>query len=147
MQKVSKEYAKSMQKPFRYRGYIKGSIGIINSDAQSNATTDTALAYFSDKSKPFNGYSVNQVYATAEEDFSKVDGSMYFPPKNQKGNIYYNQGIVVSVLNGSFEIKFGDKKGLDIKGLTIDFGEVYPASLTVSNGSTSKTYSMILRIS
>lgn len=140
MQKVSKEYAKSMQKPFRYRGYIKGSIGIINSDAQSNATTDTALAYFSDKSKPFNGYSVNQVYATAEEDFSKVDGSMYFPPKNQKGNIYYNQGIVVSVLNGSFEIKFGDKKGLDIKGLTIDFGEVYPVSITVSNGSISKTY-------
>ena len=40
MQAVSDAYIESMIEPFRNRGYIKGSIGIINSEAQNNAVAD-----------------------------------------------------------------------------------------------------------
>ena len=40
MQAVSDAYIESMSEPFRNRGYIKGSIGIINSEAQNNAVAD-----------------------------------------------------------------------------------------------------------
>ena len=86
MQLVSKEYEQTMKLPFRNRAYIRVSIGVINSDAQNNAQVDmesTKLAYFSNRSHPFNGYVVDKVYATCEQDFSKVDGSMYFLPKRE----------------------------------------------------------------
>ena len=72
MQAVSDAYIESMNKPFRNRGYIKGSIGIINSDAQNNATANNkqnAFTYFSNIKRPFTSYSVNQVYATGEQNF------------------------------------------------------------------------------
>lgn len=83
MQLASKEYIESMKQPLRNRGYIKVSIGVINSDAQNNAVVETRenpITYFSDAQKPFDGYTVNKVYATAEQNFSRVDSSMYFLP-------------------------------------------------------------------
>lgn len=87
MQNVSKAYKQSMKAIGRNRGYIRATLGIINSEAQKNAEVNekTSVTYFSDTSKPFNGYSVDRVYTTAEQDFSKVDGSMYFLPKQASG--------------------------------------------------------------
>lgn len=143
MQAVSDAYIESMNKPFRNRGYIKGSIGIINSDAQNNATANNkqnAFTYFSNIKRPFTSYSVNQVYATGEQNFSKVDGSMFFLPKKSSGLKYYNNGIVTNELLGSVYISFGKYKALDIKGLTINFGECYPTELTISNNVSSYDY-------
>ena len=134
MQKVSKEYKEAIKKPFRNRGYIKATIGIINSDAQDNVVAPEVknnFTYFSDSQKVFNGYEVEKIYATAEQEFSKVDGSMYFLPINNNGMEYYNNGAVSNVLNGSFYVNFNGTTGYDIKGLTIDFGEYYPTSFTV----------------
>lgn len=142
MQLVSKEYKKAMQLPFRNRAYIRVSIGVVNSDAQNNAVLDeeTELTYYSDGKKPFDGYTVTKPYATAEQNFSKVDGSMYFLPKETDGYNFYNNGIVTNDILGSVYISFGGLVGLDIKGLTIDFGECYPTQFTIQSDSGTKSY-------
>lgn len=142
MQLVSKEYKEAMKLPFRNRAYIRVSIGVVNSDAQNNAVLDeeTELTYYSDGKKPFDGYTVTKPYATAEQNFSKVDGSMYFLPKETDGYSYYNNGIVTNDILGSVYISFGGLVGLDIKGLTIDFGECYPTQFTIQSDSGTKSY-------
>lgn len=142
MQLVSKEYKEAMQLPFRNRAYIRVSIGVVNSDAQNNAVLDeeTELTYFSDGKKPFDGYTVSKPYATAEQNFSKVDGSMYFLPKETDGYSFYNNGIVTHEILGAVYISFGGLVGLDIKGLTIDFGECYPTQFTIQSDSGTKNY-------
>lgn len=142
MQLVSKEYKEAMKLPFRNRAYIRVSIGVVNSDAQNNAVLDeeTELTYYSDGKKPFDGYAVTKPYATAEQNFSKVDGSMYFLPKETDGYSFYNNGIVTNDILGSVYISFGGLVGLDIKGLTIDFGECYPTQFTIQSDSGTKSY-------
>lgn len=142
MQLVSKEYKEAMQLPFRNRAYIRVSIGVVNSDAQNNAVLDeeTELTYYSDGKKPFDGYRVTKPYATAEQNFSKVDGSMYFLPKETDGYSFYNNGIVTHDILGAVHISFGGIVGLDIKGLTIDFGECYPTQFTIQSDSGTKSY-------
>ena len=142
MQLVSKEYKEAMKIPHRNRAYIRVSIGVVNSDAQNNAVLDeeTELTYYSDEKKPFDGYAVTKPYATAEQNFSKVDGSMYFLPKETDGYSFYNNGIVTNDILGAVYISFGGLVGLDIKGLTIDFGECYPTQFTIQSDSGTKSY-------
>lgn len=142
MQLASKEYIEAMKKPNRNRGYIKVTIGVVNSDAQNSAVLDdeTKLTYYADGKKPFDGYTVSKVYATAEQDFSHVDGTMYFLPRENEGYTYYNNGIVTNDLLGAVYISFGGVTGLDIKGLTIDFGEYYPTQFTIETDSGIKSY-------
>lgn len=142
MQLASKEYKEAMQLPFRNRAYIRVSIGVVNSDAQNNAVLDeeTEFTYYSDGKKPFDGYTVTKPYATAEQNFSKVDGSMYFLPKETDGYSFYNNGIVTNDILGSVYISFGGLVGLDIKGMTIDFGECYPTQFTIQSDSGTKSY-------
>lgn len=143
MQAASDAYIKSMKHPKRNRGYIKGTIGIINSEAQNNAVTDekeNKFTYFSNTKKPFENFSVDMVYATCEQDFSKVDGTMYFLPKQNAGYEYYNNGIVTDNLIGVIYITFNGSRSLDIKGMTIDFGEYYPSELSLENDNIKYTY-------
>ncbi len=143
MQKVSKAYKDSMKSIGRNRGYIKATIGVINADAQKNARVDaqSRVTYFSNTKKPFNNFTVDNVYATAEQDFSHVDGSMYFLPGEKSGFEYYNNGIVTTDLLGAVYISFHGVTGLDIKGLTIDFGEYYPIDFSIENDSGTHYYS------
>lgn len=142
MQKVSDAYKKSIKQLPRNRGYIRATIGIVNSDAQDNVKVaeENNFAYFSNVLKPFKGYTVEKMYATAEQDFSKVDGTMFFLPAESSGLEYYNNGIVSGKLFGSFLLDFSGFTGLDIKGLTIDFGEYYPTIFTVEWDNGSKEY-------
>ena len=100
----------------------------------------TQVTYFSNIEKPFQSYAVDRVYATSEQDFTKVDGSMYFLPKQSSGISYYNNGIVTNQLLGSIYISFNKILGLDIKGLTIDFGEYYPVDFSIENDSVTRYY-------
>lgn len=144
MQAVSDGYIKAMKAPFRNnRSYIRGTIGIINSDAQDNATVDNgknAFAYFSNTKKPFEDETVTRIYATCEQNFSKLDGSRYFLPKKDSKAKLYNNGIVTYALLGKIYISFGDVPALDIKGLTIDFGDCFPTKLTIENENAKYTY-------
>lgn len=141
MQSASRAYKNSIRQGKRNRGYIKVEIGVVNSTAQRNievSKTINTLAYFSNP-KLRDSVAITQEYATAEENFSRVDGSQYFlPPQNAP--TYYESGVVTQALLGSIKITFGTKSGLDIKGLTIDFSENYPTRFTISNGTTSHTY-------
>lgn len=142
MQACSQEYKEAMKQPgFRNRGYIKVYIGVINSEAQKRANVNderNSFTYFSNLTKPFDGYEPETLYATQEQNFSRVDGSMYFLPE-EGGDILFNNGLVTESLLGTIYVVF-QFTGLDIKGLTIDFGECYPVDFTVENDSVSYTY-------
>ena len=144
MQNVSRDYKRSMAMPHRNRGYIKATLGVINSEAHStvNATSNqNKFAYFSNLTKPFDSYTVDKVYATSEENFSKVDGSMYFCPKKSSKQKFYNNGLVTKDILGRIYISFYGTNKYDIKGLTIDWGEYYPVEFTIENDTVKHFYS------
>lgn len=143
MQNVSQDYKKMMQLPIRNRGYISARIGIISSTAQENIEaleSKNEFAYFSNNVDAFKEELQISVYATGEENFSKVDGSMFFLPEPAPVNHFYNDGIVTADLLGSVCVSF-DGNIADIKGLTIDFGEYYPTSIKVIYDHGERTYS------
>lgn len=143
MQNASAAYKKAMKEPFRNRGYIKVRIGVINKEAQKNVRADASrnnLTWFSNVKKTFNDYEIGNLYGTSEHDFTHVDGTYYFLPEENSGMEIYNNGIVTEELLGSVYIDFNGVTGLDIKGLTIDFGECYPEQFTVESDSGIKTY-------
>lgn len=79
---------------------------------------------------------VSKVYSTFENDFSKVDRSMYFIPRKGSKKSLYNAGIVTEAMCGQGEsqtvnIRFDTADPVNIKGLTLDFGDAYPVKLTV----------------
>lgn len=143
MQNVSAAYKHSMKEPFRNRGYIKAKIGVINREAQKRVEAKDGrnkFTWFSNAVKPFDDYAVERLYGTSENDFTKVDGSMYFIPDADSGLEIYNQGIVTDDIRGKVYIRFGGMTGLDIKGLTIDFGECYPTRFTIESDSGVRAY-------
>jgi hypothetical protein len=137
MQIVSQAYKDSMKSPIRERGYIRLSFGLINQEAQKNATINknaTSVSetnYYSNEDTIFS-VKPNNVpsYATLEEDFTKVDGSMYFPPRDTESAEYLDTGLVSKhVLTSSTSFVFAinlNTPATDVKGLTINFGENYP---------------------
>lgn len=75
MQKVSKAYKESMKSSLRERAYIMISFGLVNQEAQAKATVDNgSYAYYSNKDNIFGEHIDDTVYATLEEEFTKVDG-------------------------------------------------------------------------
>lgn len=142
MQKVSREYKDSMKSSLRERAYIMVSFGLINLEAQRKATVDDGdFAYYSDVSKVFDEKSESIVYATLEENFTKVDGSMLFLPRENDSGVYLDNGIVSDQLvsDAVFELEIGlNIAATSFKGLTVDFGENYPVDfdLVGSDGQT-----------
>jgi len=142
MQSVSREYKESMRGIGRNRGYIKATIGIVNSKAQEAAEVlpdRNNLLYFSNLRAPFNGGVVDRIYAMPEENFSRIDNTMYFSPDENAGFTYYNNGIVAENVGGEIYISFGDTQ-YDIKGLSIDFGDCYPTHFSIENDIRTLTY-------
>lgn len=137
MQSVSKQYKKSMKLPLRNQSYMKVTIGVINQVAQRTAyvSNQEVCAYFSDFKKPFNNFEVEYPYATCEQDYSRVDGSMAFLPRD-RGNVLLNNGIVSEKVLGAIEIQFSTPL-LDIKGLTIDFGKAYPVDFMIESDNNT----------
>lgn len=130
MQKVSKEYKASMKDSLRERAYIMISFGVVNQEAQAKAKVDSGeFAYFSNPDNLFNEETDDVVYATLEENFTRVDGSMYFLPRNKPGAMFYNTGLVGKnlVSDGLYEVTINlHAAPTDFRGITINFGENYP---------------------
>ena len=137
MQYVSTAYKEAMKQSARNKSYMRVSLGLINQAAQSAAEIQSkTFTYFSNLEKPLSNESVNKIYATFERNFSKLDRSMYFLPRNRTDKIYYNAGIVTEALCGLgeqpvVEILFHTPDPIDIKGLTLKFGETYPTKFAV----------------
>lgn len=110
--------------------YLRVTIGLINQQAQASAYIPErdVYTYYSDLVKPMDNYKVQELYATCDQDYTTVDGSMYFLPKDA-ADVVLNQGIVTDGLQGEIEIRFPVQ--YDIKGLTVEFGKAYPVDFTI----------------
>lgn len=142
MQKVSKAYKESMKSSLRERAYIMISFGLVNQEVQAKATVDNgSYAYYSNKDNIFGEHIDDTVYATLEEEFTKVDGSMFFLPRATEGGRYYDTGIVSDKLvsEARCEVVISlNTIAMDFKGITINFGENYPVDFDIV-GSTGQT--------
>ena len=139
MQTVSDDYKKTMLEAYRPHSYMYVTIGLINHQAQNNAfvPNQDTYAYYSNLASPLNNYEVSNLYAVCDQNFTKSDGSFYFMPRSKNG-IIFNQGIVSKSIRGLIEIRFD--AAYEIKGLTIDFGNCYPANFKIE--SDNKTVSI-----
>ncbi len=139
MQKVSKAYKESMKSSLRERAYIMVSFGLINQEAQSKAKIeDGDFSFYSNADNIFGETTNNAVYATLEENFTKVDGSMLFLPRSGS---YINTGLISEKLltQAVFELTINlNIEATDFKGITIDFGENYPVDFDIISDSGQK---------
>lgn len=139
MQKVSKAYKESMKSSLREKAYIMLSFGLVNQEAQAKARIAPGdFAYFSNAANLFSEKSAEMVYATLEEDFTKVDGSMLFLPRRNSSDTYYDTGLVGGKLvsQAQYELTINLNTGAtDFKGITINFGENYPVDFDMVSSS------------
>ncbi len=136
MQAASAAYKKAMKEILRNHSFMRVTIGMINQTAQASAAVadPAAFTYFSSLKKPFDNYQVTELYEGCDQDWSAVDGSMYFLPR-EKPDVVLNAGLVTEELLGAIEIRF--PVALSIKGLTVEFGKAYPVDFSiVSDQST-----------
>ncbi len=142
MQKVSKAYQESMKSSLRERAYIMLSFGLVNQEAQAKAKIAPGdFAYYSNDSNIFGESTDDTIYATLEEGFTKVDGSMFFLPRQNQSNTYLNTGLVSKQLlsQAIFELTINlNMIATDFKGITINFGENYPVNFDMV-GSSGQT--------
>ena len=142
MQKVSKAYKESMKSSLRERAYIMLSFGLVNQEAQAKAKISNGdFAYYSNKDNIFGEHDDSTIYATLEENFTKVDGSMFFLPRQTPNGSYYDTGVISKKLvsEAVCELTISlNTIAIDFKGLTINFGENYPVNFDVV-GSTGQT--------
>lgn len=139
MQKVSKAYRDSMKSSLRERAYIMISFGLINLEAQAKATVENVdFAYYANAKNVFDEKSDDTIYATLEENFTKVDGSMFFLPKENQSGVYFDTGIISDKLltEAIFELTINlNIVATDFKGITINFGENYPVDFDMVSDS------------
>ena len=130
MIQTSDAYKSMMDKPIRNRGYVSVSLGVVNQNAQGNASVDanTSRKYYS-KGNLFDNAENNTTYGTLEQNFAKADGTFKFVPREAPNIVLQNNGIVVPV-GESLTINFDT--AYSIKGFTIDFVETsYPTDFTI----------------
>lgn len=140
MQKVSKAYKESMKSSLRERAYIMLSFGLVNQEAQAKARIDESgdFAYFSNSATVFSDKANFPVYATLEENFTKVDGSMFFLPRRNASDSYYDTGLVSGSLvsQARYELLIQlNMAATDFMGITINFGENYPVDFDMVSSS------------
>lgn len=137
MQAASNEYKEMMRRKWRNTlSYVRVSIGVINQEAQASMyVPDPDLyTYYSNLKKPMDNYQVKELYATCDQNYTIVDGSMYFLPR-EAPDVVLNQGIVSEELLGSILFEF--PVAYDVRGLTIEFGAAYPVDFTIISDNKS----------
>ena len=137
MQPASQQYKDLMRREFRDPlSHIRVTIGLINQEAQASAFVPDKekYAYYSSFKMPLDNYEVKELYATCDQDYTAVDGSMYFLPR-ERSDVVLNQGLVSRDLFGPIEIRF--PIAYDIKGLTIEFGKAYPVDFVIESDNNT----------
>lgn len=137
MQPASQQYKELMRSEFRNPfSHIRVTIGLINQEAQAGAYVPNQdnYTYYSSFKMPLDNYDVQELYATCDQNYTAVDGSMYFLPRTRP-DVVINQGIVSEGLKGPVEIRFPVQH--DIKGLTIEFGKAYPVDFTIESDNNT----------
>lgn len=139
MQRVTSAYRAEQKEYLRNESYVWVYLGIVNKEAQANVKSNGIFTSYSSPQSIFKNENFEAYYASAEENFTRVNNTMYFLPRNPELYGLW-QGAVTQEILGSITFTFEPYTKLDIKGLTIDFGDYYPTKLRVSNGSVTYTY-------
>ena len=139
MQAVSSAYRAEQKEYLREEGYIWVYLGVISKEAQAHGKANGAFAVYSSPQLATSTIKFEGYYAIPEENFIKADGTQFFLPRSSNSFALY-QGIVTQEMCDSVTFTFGKYTHLDIKGLTIDFGEYYPTSFTITNGTYEYSY-------
>ena len=143
MYEVSDAYRESMKNPLRNASHMKVTLGVINDTAQSQALLSNQSQYagFSDFDGVFERKETQSQYATYENNFWMLDGSMRFLP--DAASQYEPVGIVSkNLFSSSFSVKMTFQESVDIAGLTIKFAGNYPSKFSIiTSDRTSKSYS------
>ena len=139
MQRTSQAYKTEQNNHLRNEQYVYVYLGVVSKEAQSNATSEGTFTAYSDEQKIFSNVPFEAYYETAEPNFARTDGSQYFMPRDRRTFALY-QGAVTKDLLGSIKFTFGSYKRLNIRGLTINFGDYYPTEFTITNGHVNNTY-------
>jgi len=126
-----------MKSSLRERAYIMLSFGLINQEAQAKAKIgDGDYTRFTKTDNIFGKRTDTTTYATLEENFTKVDGSMFFLPRGTAVGGYYDTGLTSEKLisEGNFSLVINlNIAATDFKGITINFGENYPVDFDIAN--------------
>lgn len=139
MIKASNAYKSAMQKKIRDRAYISITLGVANGDAQNTAYFDGDYAYWGNKVLPFRNDAEYTEYATLEQNYMRVDGQMYFLPRETSG-LYQLRNAPLTTQNIMETVKVAFPQEYSIKGLTIDFGKYYPTSFKIVTDEKELTY-------
>nr|DAP20838.1 MAG TPA: hypothetical protein [Bacteriophage sp.] len=139
MIKASNAYKSAMQKKIRDRAYISITLGVVNGDAQNTAYFDGDYAYWGNKVLPFRNDAEYTEYATLEQNYMRVDGQMYFLPRETSG-LYQLRNAPLTTQNVMETVKVAFPQEYSIKGLTIDFGKYYPTSFKIVTDKKELTY-------
>lgn len=139
MQAVSSAYRAEQKEYLREEGYIWVYLGVISKEAQAHGRANGTFALYSSPQLATSTVNFEGYYAIPEENFIRADGTQYFLPRNRNSFALY-QGIVTQEMCDSVTFTFGKYTHLDIKGLTIDFGEHYPTSFEITNGTYTYSY-------
>ena len=143
MQPVSEEYKESMKSPLRDRGYIRVTFGGVNSIAQNTAFISGDQLEYSDSSKVFNNGLDTYVYATLEQNFTKVDGSMYFYSANSSAQKLERGFIGDSLIseNNPYQFVISFPTAVSFDTVIFNFGKNYPLAFTITdNFNNTYTY-------
>lgn len=143
---TSKAYQDEQAQPLREKSYVYVYMGLFNQIATNAADVSSDLTEYSAIPenidyvfRTHNKDNVYAKYATLEEGFTRVDNTNAFLPRSSE--LYDNhQGLVAAYIDDKIRIVFTDAVNIDIKGFTIDFGESYPTSFTITNGHDSYHY-------
>lgn len=144
MRHMSRQYKDTMKEACRERSFVRVYIGLINQIAtQAAKVVDGPYTYFSNLHNPLKSEIVTNRYATLEQDYNLIDGSMYFLPRDSSD--LYNAGIVTEELcmggkQPEITINFETDEALDIKGLSIDFGLTWPEKFEIEIDGDIRTY-------
>ena len=138
MQRTSRAYRTEQKQYLRNEQYVYVYLGVISREAQANAHAEGGFTIYSDPQSIFGNNTFEAYYATAEENMARCNGTQFFMPRDDSFALW--QGLVTQHSLGSVTFTFGSYKHLNIKGLTIDFGDYYPTSFTINNGHASYTY-------
>ena len=138
MQITSKAYQTEQKKYLRNELFVNVYLGVISREAQASANANGEFTDYSSESEIFSKPTFEAYYATCEDNQAKTDGSMYFMPRSKVFALY--QGLVTQDMADSVTFDFGQYKHLNIRGLTIDFGDYYPTRFQITNGTAKCTY-------
>lgn len=139
MQITSRAYKTEQKNYLRNEQYVFVYLGVISREAQASAQSVGEFTTYADPQSIFGNNTFEAYYATAEQNMARADASQFFIPRNEESFALW-QGLVTQDILGEVTFTFGNYKHLNIKGLTIDFGDFFPTDFTITNGQASYTY-------